>query len=242
MSQQEEDVDLIIGYIDGTLSAVEEEAFRRKLQSEAFRAMLQEQVTLVESLREVDDQMATAAFEEMLHRHTPAVKPRFNYWLAAGVALLLGIGFISYQWWAQSQTEAAIAAYYEPYPGPPLVRGEEPDPGSPESPFTAYTAGRYEQALPGLRAIAEEDPNINEVELMVGSCYLLLQDQANAVDWFNRLQDAQTQKLQEDGSWYLALAYWQANLKPEARTILENLATDSRHYQETAQNFLALID
>ena len=240
MNKEEQDIALITAWLAEELNEAEEAAFAERLTDPDFKELLQTYMVMAGSLQQVDQQMAREQFEGYLHKSLPQPKRRFTLPMAAGIGLLIAMMGLAWFWWQGQQQEAALAALYVPYPGPPEVRGDH-DHSTADDPFDLYKEGEYAAALPGLINVAKEDPPVNEVELMVGTAFLMQQEDAQAIRWFMLLEAAESQRLREDGAWYLALAYWRAGIETDAIEIMQTLASSSKYYQAEASEFLELV-
>ena len=228
-------IELVLSFIDGRQNTRQQEAFEQQLVQEDFQQQIQIQLAMIEAIRGVDRAAAADDFYGILDELIrPGISPedqRKRQRLLVAAAAIIVVGLIA--WWQWPQPDNRL---FVPYPGPAetQVAGEEQLQAS----FTYYNEGRYEEALRGLTEIAIQDPNANELELMVGSCYLATDKAILAIPWFRQMDRAKDPQLREDGAWYLGLAYREAGMTTKSQQVMRQLADSSSTYHDAALGLL----
>jgi hypothetical protein len=243
MQPDEKDLILIEKYLQGKLKAEDLRYVEEKLANDnAFAEWLAweqdiKRASLRNEAEELKAHLKLALSQETAPQgqqtyHTPEVKlqsRRFGisvwwYWVAASLVLLLvAYGVLFYSPPGHSP-ETLFATYYQPYPNveQPLSRGND-SPG----PFQLYEQGQYRAALALLDSI-DSDAAL----FYSGQCHLALQEPAEALRYFERVERG---TYTEAARWYAALSALKSGNVTQSQQILELVERESAFYRNNAQ-------
>jgi tetratricopeptide (TPR) repeat protein len=131
-------------------------------------------------------------------------------------------------------------AHFDP---PPYQAQTMRDAGSPaQSPFIGamkdYTAGRYEQALPGLRAATEKDPQDAAYRFFLGVSYLLAGQTEKGIAVLQAVIASGDTPFLNEAWFYLAKAHLSRRDQAAARLDLEHVISLHRDLAPEAQALL----
>lgn len=235
----------IDAYLNGRMSKTERQAFQQRMDA---NAELRQEVDTQEHIHQGLDavamqrQLATLRTGLVRRRQTRRTLQYAGALLLAG--LLLTGGFYVTQSLLRPVTEQAFLEYYNPEPDTANSRADDDTmatlpPGLPEA-RADYYAGRYPYALNRLNALPAD--SLRLVPYYRGLTYLALEQPQNAITALQLATTSANLLTKQKSSWYLALAYLQANDAPRARQLLEPISkTDGHPYQDFAVELLGKL-
>ena len=106
-----------------------------------------------------------------------------------------------------------------------------------------YQQKNYAAAIPLLQNILKDDPQNNEVELVLGDCLLSSNRVEEAISHFNTVLDRKTNLYSDPAQWFLALCYLKQNNIEECKRILKSQTEDSSaDFYEEAKELLSKLN
>lgn len=100
--------------------------------------------------------------------------------------------------------------------------------------LTPYRAGKYGEAGVELERLAAEYPKAVEPPFYRGVAFLLAGDASAALGWLRKARAIGGEALDDDISWYLAIALERTGSWPQARPLLEALCRSEGPYRQSA--------
>lgn len=238
----EEELKLLDGYLENSLSEAERLAVEERLRTEAdLQAKLQELRTLRDGLVQYGRKQTLEKLRE-LEATQPEIEKSVwqNRWLqmAAAVSVLAVASFLL---WPAKNTSIYSASYFEPYPNVvmPSVRGvASQDSTIKHQAYRAYDLGDYKKAVALFEALEKPDEG---VLLYLGNSYLAMGDAKHAMNAFQQLT-VNYDVFDEQAEWYIAVCYLKLENRPEAIRMLGQIASKTGTYQERAETILKKLN
>ena len=240
MALSEQDLDLIESYLEGGLSPEEKSLVESKMadspefaQEVDFQRKVLAQIQAERKSRMKAEmltdfrQMKAVQAEEPVKRGVPW------YWAAAAAIVLVGAFYFVVN--NQPGPEALFDDYYQAYDGVVIARGEET---ALVNGINAYKNEDYEQALEVLLNVEHTDLPEGQRQLLIGNCYMNLDQPNKALASFGRIDDQVAVNILYNRDWYIALALLKSGDVANARQSLEQIATSSNIYASQAQALL----
>ncbi|TGE20765.1 hypothetical protein E5K00_22560 [Hymenobacter aquaticus] len=239
-------------FADGQMTAAEQDAFEERMQQEpalreAYEAF--EQITadlrwvaghetLRHRLLTLDrrlDQRQTALLR--IKRQRRRAQTRWGTIFTVAVLLLLGLWFLLRP--AGPRGGRAWENYYVADPGLPASVTQEGRPLLAEA-MEKYRQGQYPAALHILRRVPTDNLGADTL-LYYNGIFLLSQGDGSAArPYLRRVIQQPGSALARKARYHLAVAYWQARQRPEARAAFREVAADSLNpYRQAARKVLA---
>ena len=233
-----QNVDIIEGYLDGTLPEAERQQLEERLVNEAdLQAALQwhrdlrkiaiaaEEVRLIQFLKNTSSQPAKI------------VKLSYKVYSLAAVILLLILAGI---WWLIPRPSADLFAdQFQPYPNVsvPLERNELREDLKIRA-FQTYERADYPLAAAQFDSLLQTDSN-SDYRFYLAMSQLSTEQYLSAIENLQMVQQNENSNLQEYSIWYLALAYWKVGDVNQSTILLKNIAADDQHpFGQKAQGVL----
>ncbi|WKN44080.1 tetratricopeptide repeat protein [Tunicatimonas pelagia] len=235
---------LIDRKIDGQLDSDEELRFSQKLkQDPEFAEAYELQKSAITALRshqyQTRKQEVKSLYENVKARRQKQRKIRV-YAVAAGAALLLLSSAVYLLFLRPATPQALYAAYYNPYPADPLLRGDNSSPY--EQANYWYQQEDYPKALLYWQEALNQDTLAQvaseRIRLLLANCYLQTEQPGKAIEVLQPLRSASDTVLRQYGAWYLALAHLKAGQPGSAKEVLQTIAQQPGLYQTTAHELL----
>ncbi len=235
------DLDLVRGYVNGTLPEVQLKALEERLeQDQSFAEEFEQQKELVESVvhfnrTQLKQQLSS---EDQTTPNSKTLDPgRRRWWLAAASLLLMAVAGY-FLLWDQVDSKELFTEYYQPYYN--VLSDNQRSGNGVSNAMKWYDQGDYAQALESLSSESfEADEQL--LSFYKGICYLELDqiDQAESV--FASLKQQPDFELQQAAHWYLGLSYLKADNLVNARSVFQELADNEGPYQQRALEILASL-
>lgn len=156
----------------------------------------------------------------------------------SGIAAALMIGLISFIFINRISPDPLklYAEYYQPYPNinKPLTRLE----GKSDDPYFLYETGKYPDAIAGLNALLEANPDDEAAIFYTGIIHMELQDFEQAAEQFEKLLDQQSLSYSRPALWYISLTYLQLEQSEKATEYLQQLTNENDLYGRNSEKIL----
>jgi len=232
MSVTEQDMDIFDRCRKGDLSAVEKADLESRLESDA---------ALKEHFRQYNlsiNALITFGIGQELRDiiETEHDQKRKNVWIisAAAAAVIFLISIPLYLYFQSNSNPDLFAAYYTPFPADQQVRGSEQT----DMAMNLYREGKYAEAARVFESAAGSGKSDQRMLLLLGNCYLNLNDPAKAVGYLERSSEGESTILSQSSDWYLALAFLKQDNIERARIQLSSMATQNHLYRDRAKQLL----
>lgn len=232
-----DDIELIDRFIDGTLSEDDADRLSAKRSDPEFRAELEIRQEVAQTIQRISRENLKRDLKSKLGTIDFSERPRSRvlyYAVAAGLAL-----FFVLLWFlpGKESNESLFYSYYVPYPGTINIRGSSEVLASA---VKAYEDGRYEQAADQITALLASGHTHSKAHmlLMLGNCYLNLNDASHAEQIFLELQNHQDRIIKQQAQWYLSLTYLKSGQIENCRKLLQDLEQSGGFHASSARNLL----
>ncbi len=237
MPVNDKDIALIEKAIEGTLSPEEQRAFDTRLMDQSFVEEVSFQRKLIAGLESQSKYENRTRMLSDFRRvqQLKAIKKRnfVRMGLAASITLFLLASAIIFLVKEKTPINRTFTTYFTPFDGLSKPRNESVK--WPEG-YQSYYDGNYEKALEQLLiGVASDDQFPQESILMIGNCYLVLDQPEFAIDWLLRVGSDDSPVI---GHWYLALAYLKNEELEKCEKSLKAIVETNSIYSERAQALL----
>lgn len=206
-----EEWEQIEAFLNGSLTAEAEQAFRLQLEKDNVLAAKVEQVRLsiltveeaglredMESFHARLQQQPVIAIEA--HRKTNVKK-----WLAiAAVFIAVCIATMLYLQ-QPSKNERLFSTYYKADPGLSTTMSQTDD-YTFEKAMVEYKTKNYTKAIDSWQLLLKDNPDSDTLNYFIGSAYLALNKTATAIPYFENITLKPGSEFVSDACWYLGLA------------------------------------
>ncbi|HEY9490238.1 MAG TPA: tetratricopeptide repeat protein [Chryseosolibacter sp.] len=230
MKNEEEDIELIEGYVKHTLTRVEREEFERRLQGDpAFAERYEDYRTIMSGIHQHGEQEFLQELQgwDREMESQPEIKrsPLTTYLRIAAAFLILALAFTYFLINRADLTPPELVAeVFEPYPDVISTRGA----ATQAEALTAYSNGSFVEAIAAFEEWMRENPDNTEMRFYLGCSQLGAHRYADARQTFDALQ-GHTTRFTDQVDWYRALAYLGADRKQEAVGQLEEIVNIQGH-------------
>lgn len=237
MGLSSEEIDLIEKVVDGSASAEEERQFDERCSaSEAFKKEADFQLTLTQSLRakvraEQKQQLLEDYQKFKALDHKQSTFNRRNFTAIGIAASLLIVSFITFFTINQS-SESLYEAYYTPYSGPVIVRGESTADELAVG-MKLYKKEQYAEALPIFEKLLNENLVArDELNLMIGICNMELgnTDQSRLA-----FQQVSLDKFKHISDWYYTMSLLKDENFDEAKANVQKISNSNSPFRHKAK-------
>ncbi|WP_338874418.1 hypothetical protein WBJ53_02250 [Spirosoma sp. SC4-14] len=263
MRLSEEQYELIEAYLTGELSEKDKAAFENDMKTDAKLAgEVSRQRELRLGLRALGiervlkraqaDYKASVASDMSGVDNQVILRPLLNwrYWaVAASVAVLLSIGYYSYQVRADREAELAYNEAFTPESGDEFLKGFPSGNRSKTArkqlldALASYKAGKYDQVIEKLITMPVDKQTIYYKNYLLGLSYLANNQALESISLLKMAMQAPDAKLQQKAEWILALAYVKSNENELAEPILSKISNDEANpFRSLAQKVLKKIN
>jgi TolA-binding protein len=241
------DIDLIQRYLDRSLTDTEKASLEERLKNEpVLKTMYLEHQQLIKGIRYSYLQtrlQQLRALENSLPQIAPVKKGKqvwlVTYWKqATAIAASVALFAIAFMLWNQSATPQELyAGHFKAYPNvfEPITRGEA-NPSKRTEAFAAYEAGNYTKAAALFTELLAEKEEAGML-MLLGNCYLVLGNTAEARNQFIRLIN-DFDDLDNQAKWYLGLSYLKEGDVKTAQLIFQELSNSEFSYSARARKLL----
>lgn len=241
MDKEEKLDQQIEGYLNGTLTQSEREAFETMLARDPeIAGKVKDLVAIDEGLKAVGMEEFRQDLKqwegELKQVHTPAIGWK-RYIAVAAVVTLIVLPAIYLFTIKKPTSEELFLAYYQPYEEMVTTRGNPTDSLGMllADGVDAYSRGDYRQCTDLLESYLEQRPNAHRVALYLGIAQMEIDQQQSAEASFQLAQEDPV--FRQQAQWYQALSYLKFNKSEKARAILQAISENGAHYRhaEAAQ-------
>ncbi len=251
MSVTEEQLELIIKYIDQDLNEDEHKLFKdHKQHSDKFRQELEKTELLkagiqaVEKAAEIDRIKSIFREFDQEKKVVPVQKLSHSkitlYGIAATIALIAAMTYVLI-WQSESNDPASIyAAYYDPFPADSETRSDQAN----KKAMQYYEAARYEEAIPLLKEEMNNTDNLFS-PVYLANAYLQTGEPEKAIEVLQPIVEKTSKEKSYSTQfyqWYLGLAYLKSNREPEAGNVFRILARMEGIYGDKSREILKRLD
>ena len=167
----------------------------------------------------------------------------FFFRIAAGLVIFCVFGFLVYQYFYASNSQELFAEAFHALPpteSNTRSMGEEDksnEISANKMAMVLYGNEKYEQAAKLFEERLIEFPKDNESYLYAGLCYLQLNNNDKAIQYF-KLARINSEQFYQPASWYLSLAYLKSRDDDNAKKMLQELMDNSDDYGTKAKELL----
>jgi tetratricopeptide (TPR) repeat protein len=227
---EEEDIALIDRFMEGSLSRVEAEAVKKRIETDKEFALLYNDMKyLLESTRVVG-RKDLIEFLKKSDQQAPARQVQW-YWIS-GIAATVAIIVAFFVFRDSTSGNALVDEYFVPYPNTvvPVVRGVAKDSSLRAIALEKYEQGDYAAALESLNQI---EPAAADDLFYKGLSALGMKDYDLAVKYLKEYE-ATGESFSMQNKWYLALAYLGVDDRDQSLRYLDGLARGNNGYKERA--------
>ncbi len=218
-----EQLEIFDRYLMQKMDVSDRDAFEEQLNNdfelnesfEEYRAM----VVVVEenALKEkMEDFHFNLGFEK--GKVVPLNKPRrFNYLVAASVALLLGLGGL---WFFNFQNQSLFDEYFTPDPGLSTVMGNSDDYNFYEA-MVDYKRKNYTDAIKKWELLLAQKPQNDTLNYFLGSAFLASDQEELSKTFLERVASNENSVFYSDANFYLGLVYLKMGQEDKVNYYLE---------------------
>ena len=153
---------------------------------------------------------------------------------ASAVVLMITLPAVYLKYFQSNSSQDLYVAYYSPYPADQNVRGVEQT----NEAMDLYRTEKYAEAIPLFEAMITSGNKNKSIHLLLGSCYLNVNNPSKAVEHLEVSSKAESKILTQNSEWYLALAYLKQDDTKKAADQLEYIATQNHLFREKAKKIL----
>ncbi|MDB4293070.1 tetratricopeptide repeat protein [Maribacter sp.] len=239
---------LLYHYFSNSLSAQQEKQLQDLLDTDMeFKEQFDFEKDLKRVVREEEKTKLKSklqGFEKEIAQERPVIqlnqkpkKSKFNWSIAASVAILFGLGWFGYNTFAGADYESLYEANFEEYPNTvyAVTRGEAIETIERDA-FTAYESGGYQSAIDNFKKIYSAD-NKDYLDFYLGQSYLGLGEITQAKESFEKVLSSNSDFIPE-AHWYLALISIKQENKTAATKYLNELIANHEYNKGKARALL----
>lgn len=239
----DEDILKIQNYLEGSLTEEEVRQLEARMETSpefSKSVIFQRKVlSLLEATKKADRKKQMLLDFRRITKDRPTVSSYFqkrNTWYTIAASFTILIIVSVWQTLYDNRNEKTFSAYYKPYDGIVVMRGENE---SVMKGITSYNSGNYENALQSLI----NTPNIEKAEsqlyLLIGNCYLNLDNADSSLVWFYKITDQENSLIKSNRDWYIALALLSKGEIDRSREILQRIVISKESYARKASELLS---
>ena len=168
---------------------------------------------------------------------------KFNWRIAASVALLVGLASTFFLWDSSPSNDELYSTYFQPYANviEPIVR----DQGSLSKKaqvFALYEQGEYEKAIDGFDAPELQDSlSVTTIRFYKANAYLKLKEYEKAKSLLLQVVD-QNNEWKEESQWYLALLSLKSGNIDTTISYLKELQKNSSVFKNEVNDLLKTLE
>lgn len=233
----EQKIDL---YLTGQMSAQELTAFESEIAADSAMEKEVEFQRLAQQALRIKGEFDV---KSMLQKHESERKSAFSSSKLFAIVAVFIAGLTLYYFYQRSppqSEEVIMAQYFIPYKSPTILRGDEQVGTAWALGVSAYADGDYQRAAQEFSSITSDEVAPLYLVKFYHAIALLASDQSNPATAIKLLSDvAQGQHdYVQQSSWYLALAYLQADLRTEAIRVLNEIVVQNHYKYVEAEQLL----
>jgi len=239
-------LDKIEKYLNGSLSEQEEKAFDAAIEKDPKLAATVDnfgvanaavELLIEDNLRaELDSLRAEESAEGAtnvvsINKNKPVAKMRsLRTYLAAAASVAILLGFFGMNWVGSNYSDTALSeGIYDGYDMPNVRSGSNTLHPFSEG-ITAYNSGDYTKAIPFFQGIVVDDPRYAEAQFYLGHALLNNKDFSAAATQFQKVRTLNDVRYTENAEWYQVVAQLSAEeTNNEFQTLLNKITNDENH-------------
>jgi len=245
MYSDESDITLVERYVDAELDDVGMQEVSSRLETdEPFKALVDREQLLIQVIRYQGHHDKLQYLKRMerhllhnVHRASPSSLRPWHYQVAAAVALIIAIAWLS----VPEDPNKLFRAYFKPYPNAfePGVRSLHEGTQRRQA-LQAYELGDYETAVGGLQQSYNDHPEPGLL-LLLGNANLTLGHVQEAEENFILLIK-NYDDLDLQAKWYLSLCYLKNGDLERAKNMLKELGETEISYASKAKELFEKVN
>lgn len=243
--------DIIDRFLDGDLSGIELEQFRKELDDNpAMQAELKLQQKINDALKEKDiiefRQQLTEIQQEVVPYSKPVTVRNYSYkkimGMAASLIVLLTIAFTVKYLTGVNSTEKVFTKYYQRYEPLNFRSGSDEIDLLYRNGLIAYQNEDFEKARNYFEQVLKIDGSRMEANLLNGASDMELEKYKAASNSFQKVIDQKDNLFIEDAEWYLGLCYLKTKETQKAIGQFSKIANGNSIKKEEARKILKKIE
>lgn len=212
-------------YLLGELTDEERKTFEREvLKDPELRDQFEEFKALFETIEEAGMRAQLDTFHQALEeaktpvRQLEPVGRKFNYRIAASVAILLAFGGL---WFFNrlDPNEQLFREYYSPDPGLPTVMGSNDNYAFYEA-MVDYKQGKYDVAISKWEKLLAQKPENDTLNYFLGSAHLANGNTQRSLPYLENVSQNNRSRFYQESLYYLGLNYLKLGRNEDAERVL----------------------
>lgn len=241
--------ELLYHYFSNALTPEQEQRLNELLASDTeFKQQFDFEKDLKRVIHEKENKTLKdklSGFENDISKDVPVrTLPPTNYrkWaMAASIALIVGLGWVGYNNFAETDYDALYQENFQNYPNTVYsISRSDSDETLERDAFMAYESGDFKKAADNLKTISRDSPN-DYLDFYLGMSYLNLNQFKEAKTYFANTIKAKSEFVDE-AYWYSALIALREKDNERAKEYLRKLIATNGYNQERAKQLLAKLD
>lgn len=239
MPVNENDIDLIARYLEGSLTDDEILVFESKVaSSKDFDEELSFQKGMIAHIKAEERIKLKAEMLRDFRRVNSEKKRNFFtkpvwYTIAASLLLISVFYFILNQ---KPSSGEIFSSYYQAYDGVVITRGDD---NSITEGLLLYNDKKFSEALDIFLLVKDYEITEGQYYLLIANCYLELGQPEEALKFLNLVQEVQKTTLSQNRDWFVALTLIKLKRIPDAKTLLTRVIDSNGIYASKAKLLLA---
>lgn len=243
MNWNDQDLELIESFLDGSISESQMKVFNEKLKNPDFKKEVEFQRNSLETIisfekTKAKNELKTMLDESNIHLKVPKYNTRIVYTGLAFLLLALASYFIFYGD-KSSDPQTVFAEAYIPFP----ADNEQRDFGNntvelQRDANSLYASGEYALAVLKFEELISLDMNIARNRLFLANSYISIDQENKAIEILNSIKVNDDKLFVDHVDWYLLMAY----LKKGDLAAIENqilkITGDKTHYYTSEAQIL----
>ncbi len=231
ISQEEQE--MFEKFLLDQMDSNEKERFKKKLDNDLKLLENFEQFKIM--FRAVEEDGLRAKIEEFhseIEDENTSILPmryfrKYNYIIAASIALLVAIGG-GYLFFGNNSNKALYKKYYSVDPGLPTVMGESSNYEFYKG-MVDYKQGKYNAAIEIWENLLVNKAGNDTLNYFLGAAYLATDNQSKALPFFEQVSTNKQSFFYNDSQFYLGLIALKDGQSQKAKTHFELSKTDKSH-------------
>ena len=224
--------DIVNEYLDPSTSAERKEAIWNEINASGD----EDARILIELKESIDLAPELDQFQARLSQLEPKPARFTPLRIAASIAFVFLTSVTVYlvSQGGKTSSKALFQSHFFPYDGYTITRGAEENLIA--QGIEAYESDQFEAALESFQAVYTEENA--ELNLLISSCYLKLNDASNAMIYLYRIKSTEGSIITYNRDWYLALTYLALGNTQQSKELLRQITSSGSPFQSNAEDLL----